>query len=185
MLLVPVATWILTVLAVLAGIPHWVSGWPSFGLPNLQSNFPKLFANQLTPPNGEVWHGLWNQFDPLPCITCRTHETITLRTHVHILDFYGLQAGNILRSQHEKHVWVDTKVVSDAAFLHDRQGKNDCTQRQQKKWMTRWQILSATENREAWGFFTLKTKNKCAEVLIVGLKANHKSNWQIFHNGLS
>ena len=36
------------------------------------------------------------------------------------MDFYSLQAGNILRSQHEKHVWVDTKVVSDAAFLHDR-----------------------------------------------------------------
>lgn len=117
MLLVPVATWILTVLA---RIPHWVSGWPSFGLPNLQSNFPKLFANQLTPPNGQVWHGLWNQFDPLPCITCRTHETITLCcTHVPTMDFYSLQAGNILRSQHEKHVWVDTKVVSDAAFLHD------------------------------------------------------------------
>ena len=36
------------------------------------------------------------------------------------MDFYSLQAGNILRSQHEKHVWVDTKVVSDAASLHDR-----------------------------------------------------------------
>lgn len=100
------------------------------------------------------------------------------------MDFYSLQAGNILRSQHEKHVWVDTKVVSDAAFLHDRTRQKRLHQRQQKKWMTRWQILSATENREAWGFFTLKTKNKCEEVLTVELKAKHKSNWQIFHNGL-
>ena len=137
MLLVPVATWILAVLAVLAHIPHWVSGWPSFGLPNLQSNFPKLFANQLTPPNGEVWHGLWNQFDPLPCITRRTHETITLCcTHVPTMDFYSLQAGNILCSQHEKHVWVDTKVVSDAAFLHDRTRQKRLHQRQQKnEWL--------------------------------------------------